>query len=185
MALRNSTTEFGSLARSFHWLVAIGIVVLVYLGLQQAGMQSGAEKSDIRFVHSSIAVVVFFLMTLRFVWRFMNDRPAHPETMPRWQRLSASIVHWGLYMTIFVQLISGGMTVATGGKALPVFGLLSIPLPVAEDHGKHEFWEEIHEFAWRIVALLVIVHVLAALYNHFVAKNTVLRRMTIGLEQKR
>ncbi len=46
----------------------------------------------------------------------------------------------------------GAMTVATGGKGLPFFGWFSIPLPV-----------------------------LAALYNHFVARNGVLRRMTVGV----
>ena len=46
----------------------------------------------------------------------------------------------------------GAMTVATGGQGFPFFGWFSIPL-----------------------------HVLAALYNHFVAMNDVLRRMTLGV----
>ncbi len=182
MTLRNTTSEFGSLAKSLHWLVAAGICALVYLGLQQAGMERGPEKSEIRFIHGSIALAVFFLMTIRIVWRFMNEPPAHPEGTPAWQRLTATVVHWGLYAAVFVQLIAGGMTVATGGRSLPFFGLFSIPLPVAEDSDSHHFWEEIHEFAWRIVALLVIVHILAAIYHHFVAKNDVLRRMTVGLK---
>ena len=181
MALRNTAREFGSLAKSLHWLVAAGICALLYLGLQQAGLERGPEKSEIRFIHGSIALAVFFLMSLRIVWRLMNATPAHPARTPAWQRLSATAVHWGLYAAVFVQLISGGMTVATGGRALPFFGLFSIPLPVAEDPDRHHFWEEIHEFAWRIVALLVVVHTVAAIYNHFVAKNDVLRRMTIGL----
>lgn len=185
MALRNTATEFGSLAKALHWLVAIGLFALVYLGLLQAGMDRGPEKTEIRFIHGSIAMAVFSLMTLRIVWRFMNDVPAHPEGMAAWQRVSASLVHWGLYIAVFVQLTSGGMTVATGGKALPFFGLFSVPLPVAENRENHEFWEEIHEFAWQIVALLVVIHVLGAVYNHFIAKNDVLRRMTVGLRQRR
>jgi cytochrome b561 len=182
VTLRNTTTEFGSLAKALHWLVAIGIFCLLYLGLEQAGMERGPEKSEIRFIHGSIALAVFFLMTIRIVWRFMNETPAHPEGTPAWRRLTATVVHWGLYAAVFVQLIAGGMTVATGGKALPFFGLFSIPLPVAEDSDSHHFWEEIHEFVWRIVALLVIVHILAAIYHHFVAKNDVLRRITVGLK---
>ena len=181
MGLTNTTREFGSLAKALHWLVAIGIFALIYLGLEQSGMERGPEKSEIRFIHGSIALSVFTLMTIRIVWRFVNEVPAHPDGMAAWQRLSASLVHWGLYVAVFVQLISGGMTVATGGKALPFFGLFSIPLPVAENHDNHEFWEEIHEFAWKIVAVLLVVHVLGAIYNHFIAKNDVVRRMTIGL----
>lgn len=182
MGIRNTTTEFGSLAKALHWLVAIGLFTLLYLGLEQAGMERGPEKTEIRFIHGSIALAVFFLMTLRIVWRFMNDVPAHPGGTAAWQRLSATVVHWGLYAAVFTQLISGGMTVATGGNALPFFGLFSIPLPVAKNEDNHEFWEEIHEFAWKIVAVLIVVHVLGAIYNHFIAKNDVLRRMTVGLK---
>ena len=181
MAIKNTNLEYGLLAKALHWLVAVGIFTLIYLGLEQAGLERGAEKSEIRFIHGSIALAVFFLMTIRIVWRFMNDSPGHPEGMQAWQRISATVVHWGLYAAVFIQLVSGGMTVATGGKPLPFFGLFSVPLPVAENRDNHEFWEEIHEFAWRIVAVLVVIHVLGALYNHFIAKNDVLRRMTVGL----
>lgn len=182
MALKNTSDEFGTLARALHWLVAIGIFALIYLGLEQAGLERGDEKSRIRFIHASIAMAVFILMTVRIVWRFANDVPAHPEGMQAWQRLSASVVHWGLYVAIFLQLFAGGMTVATGGKALPFFGLFSVPLPVAQNREGHELWEEVHEFAWKIVAVLLVVHILGALFNHFVAKNDVLRRMTIGIK---
>ncbi len=181
MGLKNTTIEFGVLAKALHWLVAVGIFALIYLGLEQSGMERGPEKSEIRFIHASIALTVFTLMTIRIVWRFMNEVPAHPDGMAAWQRLSATVVHWGLYVVVFLQLISGGMTVATGGKALPFFGLFSIPLPVAENRDNHEFWEEIHEFAWKIVAILLVVHLLGAIYNHFIARNDVLRRMTVGL----
>lgn len=182
MALRNTTMEFGSIAKALHWLVAIGLFTLLYLGLEQAGMERGDTKSQIRFIHGSIALAVFFLMTLRIIWRFMNEVPAHPDGMASWQRISATAVHWGLYAAVFVQLISGGVTVATGGRALPFFGLFSIPLPVAKSEENHHFWEEIHEFAWKIVAVLIAIHVLGAVYNHFVARNDVVRRMTIGLK---
>lgn len=182
MGLRNTTGEFGTLAKALHWLVAIGIFTLLYLGLQQAGMEKGPVKSEIRFIHGSIALTVLVLMTIRIIWRWMNDVPAHPAGTPVWQRLATKAVHWGLYVVIFVQLTAGAMTVATGGKDLPFFGLFSIPLPVAENHDNHEFWEEIHKFTWKPIAALLTLHVLAALYNHFVARNDVLRRMTVGVK---
>lgn len=182
MGLRNSRTEFGALAKSLHWLVAVGIFMLIFLGLEQADMERGPEKTEIRFIHASIALGVFVLMTIRIIWRFMNEVPAHPDGMAAWQRTSATVVHWGLYAAVFVQLASGGMTVATGGNPLPFFGLFSIPLPVTESRDNHEFWEEIHEFAWKIVAVLIVIHVLGAIYNHFIAKNDVLRRMTVGVK---
>jgi len=174
--------EYGSLAKALHWLVAIGLFALIYLGLQQADMESGDERSYIRFVHASIAAVVLLLMTIRIVWRFLNAVPAHPEGMPAWQRTLATLVHWGLYIAVFVQLIAGAIMNGTGGRGIPVFGWFTIPVPVAENGDAHEWWEEVHEFAWRPIAVLITLHVLGALYNHFIRKNDVLRRMTVGVK---
>ncbi|MEJ2276042.1 MAG: cytochrome b, partial [Woeseiaceae bacterium] len=165
---------------TLHWLVAIGIFALIWLGLEQSELPRGDEKTRIRMIHGSIALIVFALMTIRIIWRGMNETPTHPEGLPAWQALSATLVHWGLYIAIFVQLVSGAMTVATTGDGLPFFGLFQIPLPVAESRDAHEFWEDIHEPFWWVVAILVGVHILGALYNHFIAKNDVLRRMTSG-----
>jgi cytochrome b561 len=183
MGIRNTSNEYGTFAKWLHWLIAAGIFVLIYLGLEQAGMERGPEKLAARETHGAIALIVFMLMTIRLVWRFMNEVPAHPDNVPAWQRVSATLVHWGLYIAVFVQLIAGPMTVATGGRSIPFFGLFSISLPVAENEANHHFWEEVHETAWKIVALLLIVHVLAAVYHHFVAKNDVLRRMTVGVRR--
>jgi len=180
--LKNTAREYGSIAKALHWLVAIGLFALVFLGLEQADMERGDEKSRIRFIHASIATITLILMTIRIVWRFMNDKPAHPAGTPAWQCMISSIVHWGLYITVFVQLFAGAMVAGTGGRGLPVFNLFSIPLPVAENDDAHEWWEGVHEYAWMPIAFLVTIHVLAALYNHFVAKNDVLRRMTVGLK---
>ena len=182
MGLKNTAVEYGTMAKALHWLVAIGLFALIYLGLEQAGMERGDEKNRIRFIHASIASITLILMTVRIVWRFMNEVPAHPDGMPGWQRMISSIVHWGLYITVFAQLIAGAIMNGTAGRGIPVFGFFTIPVLVTENHDAHEWWEEVHEFAWKPVAALIILHVLGALYNHFIVKNDVVRRMTVGLK---
>lgn len=182
MELRNTTMEWGTLAKALHWIIAIGILALIYLGLEQAGMERSDEKSRIRFIHASIATVIFSLMTLRIVWRFMNETPAHPDGMSAPQKLAASLVHWGLYGAVFTQLIAGAFISGTGGRGLPLFGLVSIPLPITKNEEAHEWWEEVHEFMWKPLAALLVLHILGALYNHFVLKNDVVRRMTFGVK---
>ena len=182
MGLRNTSTQYGSVAKALHWLIAIALFALIYLGLEQAGMERGDERSRVRFIHASIASVTLMLMTIRIVWRFVNGVPAHPDGMAAWQHLSASVVHWGLYLTVFAQLTAGAMVVATGGNGIPVFGLFTIPLPVAENRDAHEWWEGVHGFVWKAIAVLLTVHILGALYNHFIAKNDVVRRITVGIK---
>ena len=180
MGLRNTRETYGSFAKWLHWLVAAGLAVVLYLGLEQAGMERGPEKLELRVIHGSIALLILVTMIVRIVWRLMNDVPAHPEGMPGWQRAAATAVHWLLYVAVFAQLVSGPVTIATGGREISFFGLFSFGLPVAESEEAHHLWEEIHEFTWKIVAAAVVLHVVGALYNHFVLKNDVLRRMTTG-----
>ena len=179
MRLRNTATDWGLLARALHWLIAIGIFYLLYLGITQSGMPRGDEKTALRATHASWALVVFLLMAARLVWRLLSETPAHPAGLPRWQRISATAVHWGIYAAVFVQLVSGVMTVATNGNGLPFFGG-TIPVPMEADRDAHHFWEEIHEPAWYALAALLGIHVLGALYNHFIRRNDVLRRITVG-----
>jgi cytochrome b561 len=182
MGLKNTSAEYGSLAKVLHWLVAIGLFALIYLGLEQSDMASGDERNRVRFIHGSIATFVLFLMTIRIIWRFMNEKPAHPDGMPRWQIIASSVVHGGLYISVFLQIFAGAMVNGTGGKGMPFFGLFSIPVPVAQDRDAHEWWEEVHEVVWVLIAVLITIHVLGALYNHFIVKNDVVRRMTVGLK---
>jgi cytochrome b561 len=181
MALRNTQTEFGSLAKWLHWLVALGILALMILGLLQSDMDGGPQRSAIRELHGSIALLVLALMMLRLAWRWTNVTPSQPPGIPGWQRASSALVHTAIYVAVFAQLVSGALAIATGGKPLPFFGLFSIPLPIAEDHDNHELWEEVHEAGWIAIIILVAVHVLAAFYHHFILKNDVLRRMTVGV----
>jgi cytochrome b561 len=177
VGLRNTPTEWGSLSRALHWIVAIGIVTLLWIGLYQSGMERGLEKTELRMIHGSIAIVLGALMVLRLAWRWMNETPGQPAGNPPWQNLASKLVHWGLYIAVFVQLISGAMVVATNGNGLPFFGLFRIPVPIAENHDAHEFWEEIHEPGWWAIVILFGVHLLGVLFNHIVRKNDVLKRM--------
>lgn len=181
MALRNTQFEYGSVAKWLHWLVALGILALIALGLLQSDMESGPQRAGIRELHGSIALLVLALMIVRIAWRWTNETPAHPAGIPGWQRASAMLVHGAIYIAVFVQLISGALAVATGGKPLAFFGLFSIPLPIAKSRDGHEFWEEVHEAGWIAIASLVAVHVAAALYHHVILKNDVLKRMTVGV----
>lgn len=181
MALANTQFEYGAVAKWLHWLVALGILTLVILGLLQADMDSGPQRAAIRELHGSIALLVLALMVLRLAWRWTNVTPAHPPGIPGWQRAGAALVHGAIYVVVFTQLASGGLAVATGGKPLAFFGLFSITLPIAKDHDVHELLEEVHEAGWMLLAALVAVHVLAALYHHLGLKNDVLKRMTVGV----
>ena len=46
-----------------------------------------------------------------------------------------------------------------------------------ENHDLHESLEEVHEFLFNALLVVAVVHIVAALYHHWVLKDATLRRM--------
>ncbi len=176
MALKNTTEQYGWLAKLLHWAIALLLVGLVYAGLTFTGMERGPERTELAALHKSVALLTLLLMTVRLVWKFVNPALADPEGMPGWQKAASAWTHRLLYAAVYFQL-SIGLLVA-GQRPISFFGLFEIPPFLAENEELHEQFEGLHEVGWIILAVLVAVHVLAALHHHFILKDDVLRRMT-------
>ena len=178
MALKNTEAGYGWLAKLLHWVIAGLVFYLIYLGLEGSSLESGDEKSALRALHKSVALLTLTLMTLRLVWRLANSRPADPPETPGWQNAAALWAHRAIYAAVYFQLTVG--ILVAGQRPIPFFGLFEIGPLLAENREQHEFFESLHEVGWIVIALLVGIHVLAALYHHLIRKNDVLKRMTTG-----
>ena len=178
MGLKNTTETYGWLAKILHWLIALLLIGLVAAGLIFTGMERGPERSELAGLHKSIALLTLLLLTIRLVWKFMNPRPAHPPGLSAWQRAAAPIAHGLLYAAVYFQLTVG--ILVAGQRPIGFFGLFEIPPILEKNEEQHEFFEGLHELGWIILAVLASVHVLAALYHHFILKNDILRRITTG-----
>lgn len=181
MALRNSSEQFGAVAKWLHWLVFFWIVGMIALGLTFAEMPDGDDKLQLMMLHASFGLTLLGLMALRLIWRWVNPVPSDLPSIPAWRTFIAHWVHRGLYLLIFCQMAAGMLAIATRARPIPFFGLFEINLGLADNDDAHHLFEEIHEYGWIIISALVLLHALAALHHHFVLKNQTLRRMTRGI----
>jgi cytochrome b561 len=178
MALRNTKESYGWLAKLLHWVIALLLVGLVYAGLTFNGMERGPDRTELAALHKSMALLTLLLITVRLVWKFMNTRPVVPTGTPAWQKTAATLTHWLLYAAVYFQLTAG--ILASGQRPIGFFGLFEIPPFLQENEEQHELFESLHGWGWKILAGLVTLHLLAALYHHIKLKDDVLRRMTTG-----
>ena len=104
-----------------------------------------------------------------------------PHT-PAWQRTAAWISHRLLYLLTFATATIGWLMSGTFEHPLEpkVLGLLPMPQLLSAGSPYHEFLTEMHETLTFALVGLVCVHVAAALYHHFVLRDSVLRRMVSG-----
>lgn len=190
MSVSNTELRYGSVAMTLHWLIALALIANICIGLYMSDLpRFDPSKFQLIALHKSIGLTVLMLSVLRLIWRLVNPVPPPPAGMQPWLKFASRTMHAILYVLMVGIPLSGWLMISVGsmGHATPVFGLFGFPgapylsdLPRSVGHPYHEFFETIHVYlAWTAI-VLVPVHILAALYHHFLRGDDVLRRMLPG-----
>jgi cytochrome b561 len=173
MGLKSTSTQYGSVAIAIHWLSALAVVLAFVAGLVLAN--SEPVPAPLLVAHIVLGLSVFALTLLRIVWWLAaDDRPPLPADQPRLQQLAAKTVHALLYVIVLLMATSGIMTIVLSG-ALPALAA-GAPVP--------DFSELVPRVAHGVMSKLLLVllvgHIGAALYHQFVKRDRLLARMGIG-----
>lgn len=177
--IMSAPTTYDPVAKSFHWLMAVLIIALWCVGISLDELPKGDLRSQIIGLHKAFGVVVLALAVLRLAWRATHAAPALPATMPGWEQLAAKLGHLVLYGLMLAFPVSGILMSQSGGRDVNVFGLILPTLLEKNEEMKHLFGEA-HETLGLILAIVLVVHVAAAIRHHVVLKDDVLRRMLPG-----
>ncbi len=176
--IRNTRESWGWPARAFHWIVAVLVLGLFAQGLWLEDLGSDQRLFQ-TWLHSAVGISLLVIAAAGFLWWLANAVPAESAATPNWQHHAARLAHWALYALIFAATLAGWALVGAMRKpvGIDLFGFISVPQLVGPGSGSHELLEEAHELAAYALIALVVVHVAAALYHHFVLRDAVLLRM--------
>lgn len=178
--LRNTVKSWGTLSRWFHWILAIAIIGMITYGWWMNHFPARADRFFYRSIHADIGYVVLLLTVIRLIWRGVNPTPALPDDTAPWQRIVARISHALLYLvTIVVALLGWAMSGARPPQQnyASFFGWFSVPQFTSPDKIAAHAYEERHiYFAYALLALIVL-HVAAAVWHHFIRRDRVALRM--------
>jgi cytochrome b561 len=174
MILKSTSDQYGTVAVSIHWVSAVLVLILIGSGFRAANTVDPAAKAAILRVHVPIAIGVLALMLLRIVWWWGFDRKPGPVAgSPHWQERTAQVVHVLFYIVILGMIASGIGMMALSGAAPLIFGGDGALLP---DFSKYPPRLP-HGIGARLLLGLLVLHVGAALYHHFVRHDGLLWRM--------
>jgi cytochrome b561 len=177
MQWMNDDSRYGAVAQVFHWVIVVLIITQFLLAREAHLLPVGAAKLIVLARHKSVGITILTLAVLRLIWRAFNRVPAPPVESPRWQQIGGRVSHFLLYaLLIVIPLLGWAMSSA---RNFPVswFGLITLPDFVAPNRAAYEFLHEAHEAAAKLLAILALVHIAAALKHHFIDRDNVLRRM--------
>ena len=177
MALRNTDQSFGSLARGFHWGMAILIVAsLAMIELADLAPRGSGLKRALRDWHAQAGVLVLGLVWLRLAWRLGNPMPGIVPPPAAWQRAAAHVVEWTFYALMIALPILGIAMMQADGKTVALLGF-ALPTFVGVDKAWAHRLEDVHEVLGNTMLILIGVHVAATLFHWKALRDNTLARM--------
>lgn len=163
MAQASFETEWSRINIWLHWLIVL-LIIVQYIDSEsmvslwdatQQGTQTAQFTKYVGWGHIAAGSTILVAAFIRLVDRFWTGRPVHPQGVPSWATWLAKITHFLIYAILFV---------------MPSLGLLAW-------FTGNDTYAQYHTFFWTPLLVLVAVHIIGALAQHFVFKTNVLTRM--------
>jgi superoxide oxidase len=178
MPLTNTLDRFGSVARFFHWSIAI--LFLFQFGI--AMVMTELEKEDayretFYMLHQSSGITILILVLFRILWRKVTPLPSWPGTMTDSDKKLFSITEWGLYSTMFLMPLSGYVMSMAEGEAFNFFGLFATPDLIGKNEVSGEIGEYLHKIIGYLAMGLIGAHVTLVVRHHCSFEDNFLSRM--------
>jgi len=195
MPLVNTTTSYGSLTKTFHWLTALLILTIIPVGLvandmaealRDPAIPSTAEDFTRTFllfsIHKTLGVTIFFVALARILWALTQPKPQLLNADNRIKSLLAETVHWLLYGSLVLVPLTGWIDHAATTGFAPIWWPFGQSLPfVPKDAGLSATFAGLHVTLQRVLIISLLLHIAGALKHHFIDRDTTLRRMLPGL----
>ncbi|KQY41488.1 cytochrome B [Rhizobium sp. Root491] len=177
---RNTSASFGLVAIVFHWTIALLFLAQLALGYFLSRDIDPVLQFNLFQYHKSIGFLVLALAAPRFIWSVFSRKPRALDGGGMASRLAARSAHAALLFLTLAVPLAGWAVASTSPLQIPsyVFDLVVVPgLPMAISDQAEAFWTEVHATLAYLAAVIVVLHVAAALWHHFVRKDPTLRRM--------
>ena len=85
MGCRNTRTYYGSVAKFFHWWVAMLFLIQIIIGVRMGSISNAMIQWQAYTLHKSIGLLILISMILFILWSLINPKPRWPHNMPWWE----------------------------------------------------------------------------------------------------
>lgn len=173
------TQHYDTISRLNHWIIAAAMIGMLGFGLYLGyGDLTRDAKRPLIGLHKSFGVLVLIFGVWRVAWRAVRGFPASCSDGPTWQKQAAMAAHVALLAGILIMPVSGILSSVFRGRAVDVFGWVSIPAQ-AELPWLASLSGSVHDYTGLGLSALVILHVAAAFKHHFFDRDSTLTRMIV------
>lgn len=175
--MAQESSRYHRISVALHWLVGLAILAQLSLGFWMEGVPKSPPgvRAGWFNLHKSTGMLIAVFILFRVIWRLTHRPPEWSGLLMPWQRALANLNHRLLYLCMMVMPLSGFLGSTFTPYPIKFFGM-TLPRFWGPWPEMKEIMAVIHFSTAFILASIVALHCLAALYHAF-KKDGVMSRM--------
>lgn len=181
--MTSPTSRYRPLQRHLHWTIFF-LVLAAYVLINVHHMTSRGVfwHGFSEHLHMLAGVCVLLLMLPRLWLRGKYGAPPIEPPLSRVVRWFARVTHWALYAFLILQPVLGLAYRQLEGKSVSLLGVTLIPSFVSHPDKAlaKEWFFQYHALLGTTFYWIIGLHIVAALWHHYLRRDDTLQRM-LGL----
>ena len=93
MHIKNTLAEYGLISKLLHWISAVLLFAQIPIGFYLVDLDFGPERISLENIHIIIGLSIFYLVTLRLLYKLFNPTPKLEPSIFKGQRFLAKLNH--------------------------------------------------------------------------------------------
>jgi cytochrome b561 len=170
--------RFSLIQRLLHWLMAICIIAMLFIGVRMVSTMTPGYLPLIR-THETLGMVIFVLVWIRLALRLRLGAPPLPGDLPAPIRAVAVLSQYALYGLMIAMPALGWAMLSAESYPVTLYGHVILPPILPQSEAAHTWlWRAHHYLAFAFFAL-VLMHMAAALFHALVRRDGVFQTMAL------
>ena len=182
--MTTSRTRFTVPQRLLHWLMAICILSMLFIGV---GMVSTVTPKYLTLVqiHKPLGIAILVLALIRLTLRIIYGAPALPADLPEPIKLAANLSQYIFYVLMIGMPLIGWAMLSAASYPVVLFGSVHLPSILPLSPSLHTLlWHAHYLLAFAFFAF-ILMHVSAILFHKLIRNDGVFETMATTVTHDR
>ena len=174
--MTTTRTRFAVPQRILHWLMAICILSMLFIGVGMVSTISAKYLTLVQ-IHKPLGIAILVLALIRLALRLYYGAPALSADLPAPMKLAAELSQYIFYaLMIAMPLIGWGMLSAASYPVV-LFGSVYLPPILPVSASLHTLLWHAHYYLAFAFFAIILMHVAAILFHKLVRRDGVFETM--------
>jgi cytochrome b561 len=171
----DTAARYSGAAIAFHWVMFVLVVIVGILGLLHDSWPKQTQRFWIN-IHALLGLALWLTLFARAWWRIRHRPPPLMDGIGAFTRQASRLMHFVLYLLLFVIPILGIITFVYHGRVFD-FGIFAVDFAIKSNRAVFHPTEDWHGYLAYTLFALAGLHAGMALWHQFIVRDRLLSRM--------